>query len=298
MPGRDARFILPALALLLLAVWLPPVKLTRTTHDAIVVFDITQSMDVEDHEIAGVPVSRLAYAREAARRALGELPCGSRVGWAAFAEYRTLLLLAPMEVCGNYGDLLASLELIDGRMRWANASQVSKGVFWAARVARELGTRPVVVFVTDGQEAPPMTTQELAPFDDLKPGETAGWLLGAGGDTLKPIPHTDDDGHRLGYWRADEVIQIDASRTRAAGEHLSNLREPHLKAIARQLGFEYARLGAAAVMKAAMSDPRAAHRRPVPTELNWLPALGALALLVLRFRPDGIAFRRPHVGQR
>lgn len=287
---KDSRLIALALALLLAAVFVPPLKLPREAHDAIVVFDITQSMDVEDQALDGVPASRLAYARESVRRALRELPCGSHVGWAAFAEYRTLLLLAPLEVCGHYSDLLASLELIDGRMRWANASQVSKGVFWSVRAAKELGSNPAVVFMTDGQEAPPMASAELAVFDDVKPGEIPGWLIGVGGDAPQPIPRTDDQGRRVGYWRADEVIQLDTAA--APREHLSNLREPHLLAIARQLGFEYARLAGPATLQAALSDPRSGRRRAVPTELHWLPALAALALLVLRFWPDLAQLRR------
>src|SRR4051794_77146 len=77
-----------ALALLVIAVVLPRWQLPHDTYDYIVIFDITQSMDVEDYEIAGTPVSRLNYARQAVREALGDLPCGTRIGWGAFAEYR------------------------------------------------------------------------------------------------------------------------------------------------------------------------------------------------------------------
>lgn len=287
LPPPDARLVAVALALLLLALWLPPVALPRATHDAVVVFDITQSMDVEDRRLGQAPASRLVFARDAAQRALLELPCGSRVGWGAFAEYRTLLLVAPLEVCEHHADLLASLALIDGRMRWANASQVSKGVFWAARAAKELQPHPAVVFVSDGHEAPPLGSSEIAPFDDLKPGEVAGWLLGTGELPPQPIPRTDDAGRRIGYWRADEVVQPERMGDGAvAREHLSGLREAHLMALARQIGFGYARLEGPQDMKAAMTDPRALQRRPVPTRLNALPALVALLLLVLRFRPD------------
>jgi len=110
-----------AMLLLLVAMFLPPIPIRRAAYDTIVVFDITQSMNVEDYEMDGRRVSRLTFARDAVRRVLRDLPCGSRVGWAVFAEYRTLILLAPIEVCGNYGDLLASLDRIDGRMRWGNA---------------------------------------------------------------------------------------------------------------------------------------------------------------------------------
>src|SRR5262245_41153045 len=127
---RDARRLWIALLLLIVALFAPRLNLSHDTFEYVVFFDITQSMDVQDYEIDGLPVSRLDYARDSVRRSLRELPCGSRIGWGVFTENRVLLLLAPVEVCGNYNDLRASLDRIDGRMRWANASAVARGVYW------------------------------------------------------------------------------------------------------------------------------------------------------------------------
>lgn len=287
---RDARSLLAAFALLVIAAVLPPVNLPRDSWDTIVVFDLTQSMNVEDYELDGVPVSRLTYARESAKRALRELPCGSRVGWAGFAEYRTLLLLAPIEVCAHYSDLIASLDQIDGRMRWGNSSEVAKGVFWSVRTAKTLDESPAVVFVSDGQEAPPLRDGDKPGFDDIKPGEVRGWIVGAGGEAARPIPKSDDDGRPVGYWKAGEVIQRElrtADGRKVPGtEHLSALRETHLREIAQQVGFDYATLTDTGTLVRAMKNDGAAVSRPVPTALNWLPALLALAVLALRFRPE------------
>ena len=130
---KDSQAIVLALILLLVALVMPRIDLPRDAYDYLLVFDISQSMNVEDYELDGSPVSRLRYAKHAARNALQELPCGSRIGWGAFAEYRTVVLLAPVEVCASYGDLLASLQKIDGRMRWGQASEITKGVFWSMR---------------------------------------------------------------------------------------------------------------------------------------------------------------------
>jgi mxaL protein len=292
----DARAILVAFVLLVVAFVLPAASLQHDTYESIVIFDITQSMDVEDYELGGAPASRLAYAREAARRALRELPCGSRVGWGAFAGYRTLLLLAPVEVCENYGDLLSSLAKVDGSMRWENASEITKGVYWSMRAAKELGSNPNVIFVTDGQEAPPLDPDNILPmFDDLKVGQVHGQLMGAGGYAPMPIPKTDDDGNREGYWRADQVLQpgdvIPGSKSRGA-EHLSALHEPHLQEIAHQVGFDYARLSSTESIARAMLDRRFARRAQAATDLYWIPALMALGLLAVRFAPFTLARRR------
>jgi mxaL protein len=285
----DGRAISLSLVLLVIALFMPSFAVRHDTYEYIVILDITQSMNVEDYELSGNPVSRLAFAREAVRHALRELPCGSKVGWGAFAGYRTLLLLAPVEVCENYGDLLTSLAKVDGGMRWENASEITKGVYWALRAAKELSSRPNIIFVTDGQEAPPLDpTNPLPMFDDLKAGQVPGWLLGAGGYAPMPIPKTDDDGNPEGFWRADEVTQpgdiIPGSTTRGM-EHLSGLRETHLHDIAHQVGWNYERLSSPESIARAMLDKRFARRELASTDFYWIPALAALLLLAARFSP-------------
>jgi mxaL protein len=282
-----SRAITLALALLLLAWALPTFNRSRATYDYLVVFDITQSMNVTDYKLGEAPASRLAYAREAARNALRDLPCGSRVGWGAFAEYRTLLLLTPIEVCAHYGDLLASLDKIDGRLRWGEASEVWKGVLWAIRAAKDTREVPNLIFLSDGHEAPPLRPGTHPVFDDVKPGEVRGWLIGVGGYTPQPIPRTDDEGKLIGYWRAEDVMQTDVGEDGGASrEHLSALRERHLRALAKEVGLEYARLDGPASLREAMHDRRFARPRSVPVDLYWLPVAAALLLLALHFRPD------------
>jgi mxaL protein len=278
-------FIAAAFLLLWVAILLPPINTSRATYDYLVVFDITQSMNVEDYELNGAPVSRLTFARAAVRRTLRDLPCGSRVGWGVFAEYRTLVLLAPIEVCENYNDLLASLDRIDGRMRWGNASEISKGVFWALRGARDVGGHPRVLFLTDGQEAPPVEGEGLPLFDDLKRGDIRGWLIGVGGYTPRPIPRTDADGRPIGFWHSDEVVQRQAPERDAAvsHEHLSEVREPYLRRLAREVGLEYVHLAGAQSIHDAMLQPRFADRRKAPTDFAWLAATAALAALLVTF---------------
>jgi mxaL protein len=292
--ARNSLSLWLALVLFLIALFAPSVNLPRTTYDYIVFFDITQSMDVQDYELGGSPVSRLEYARYAMRRALHELPCGSRIGWGAFAEYRSLLLLAPVEVCSNYNDLLTSLNNIDGRMRWANASEVGKGVYWSVRAALEdsvaidKGAKPDVLFISDGHEAPPLNpTEPVVLPDDVQPGQVHGWILGAGGETPQRIPRTDADGHHLGYWNANDVIQLVAPDGRhiIGAEQLSAVREPHLKALAARVGFAYTRLTGPDSISAAMRDTRYARRAPAPVDLYWLPVAAALLLLAVRFSP-------------
>ena len=290
MLQRESLAIAAALALLLIAMLMPPFNVTRTTWSYIVFFDITQSMNVEDVEIDGRPASRLAYARHAFREVLRELPCGSRIGLGIFTEYRTLMLMTPIEVCSNYHEILVSLGYVDGAMRWRDSSEVTKGVFWSIRAAKEVGHNSRVVFLTDGHEAPPLRRAGPPSFSDIEPGEVPGWLVGVGGYTPQPIPRTDREGNQSGYWRAEDVVQPkpdpSAGRQAAGREHLSSLHETHLQQLAQQVGFNYTRLSQTASLRDAMLDRSYAQREPVSTDLSWLPASVALLLLGLRFRPD------------
>jgi mxaL protein len=277
-----------AAVILLLGLTLPTVPLPRTVYDYIVVFDISQSMNVEDYQLDGARTSRIDYARDATRQALRQLPCGSRVGWGAFTGNRTLLLLAPVEVCANYNDLLASLSQIDGRMRWMEASEITKGLYWAIEAAKSSAGTPNIVFVSDGQEAPPLVGGVLpSVLEKLKDHPVRGWLVGAGGDEPSPIPKIDAEGNHHGFWRPDEVIQSESTAEGATPglEHYSALREQHLTTLAHLLSLEYARLDDAKSLSAALTDDRFARRRQVPTDLSWLAATLALLLLIVRFRP-------------
>jgi mxaL protein len=284
MKLRADPAIAAALLLLLAAVWMPPVTMQRPVFSYMVTFDITQSMNVEDVEHAGAMVSRLALARLAMRDTLRRLPCGSLIGWSVFADYRALPLTLPVEVCSHYEELLASLDMIDGRMRWANASNIGKGVAWTVRSAKSIGSGVSVVFITDGQEAPPLRDADPPPMAGITPGEVGGWLIGVGGTLPARIPKTDRDGNPAGFWEAGDVVQRDDGPSH---EHLSELREAHLQSLARLMGFGYRRLMQADALATALLDSRLARSAPVQTDVRWVPALLALLLLAWRFRPGG-----------
>jgi mxaL protein len=285
---RESISIVLVLGLLMLALWMPRIELPRDSYEYIVVFDISQSMNVEDYEVDGVPVSRLEYARAAVRRVLPKLPCGSRVGWGAFTGYQTLLLMAPVEVCENYNDLLASVARIDGRMRWSNASEITKGIYWSMLAAQATENQPDIVFMTDGHEAPPLDPV-YAPrlFEDLQGPRIRGWLVGVGKPVPAPIPKIDEEGRRQGFWRAHEVLQRPSTGEDpgAGGEHLSAMREAHLAGLAEQIGFQSTRLVDADSLYAALTDQRFVRRRSTPTDVAWVPVALALGVLTIRFRP-------------
>jgi len=312
LPGarqRGMQRALLALAALLLGLALldPGVTMERARFDHVVVLDVTQSMNVVDQQIGGRPASRLDFARQALRESLLRLPCGSKVGWAIFTEYRALLLFAPLEVCANLDELRSTLAQIDSGMAWSGNSEVAKGLHSAIGIARELEEKPSLVFVTDGHEAPPLDPRHRPAFDD-KPGEVPGLIVGVGERLPSPIPKRDPQGRPLGFWGADEVMQAEpGSRGRGASvagermvegdgaedgavaaalgatpgqEHLSALREGYLRLLANEQGLAFLHLQTAEGLQAALTAPALAKPLPVRTGSRLLLAVLALVLLL------------------
>lgn len=304
------RWLLAGAACALAACLLQPGwPVERARFDHVIVLDITQSMDVQDVSIDGKLVSRLAYAKHALRRALLRLPCGSKVGWGVFTEYRAFLLFEPVEVCANLSELRATLAHIDGRMAWSGNSEIAKGLHSGIEVARQLPGNPSIVFVTDGQEAPPLNPLHRPSFDD-KPGEVAGLIVGVGDVRPSPIPKSDASGRPLGFWQADEVAQSDLyGRGRGASvtgepmtedgaaapvpalgatpgsEHLSALREPYLRLLGRERGLAFVRLESPEALAAALTAPALA--KPTLVRADGRIAFAGLALVLLLARHTG-----------
>lgn len=298
--GARAALLLLACAALVVAVLDPAVRREQPVFQLMVTIDITQSMNTLDYRVDGRPVSRLAYVKRALADLLRQLPCGSRIGWAIFTEYRSFLLLAPVEVCANYRELAAALARIDGRMAWAGASEVAKGLYSGLLIAKDLEGRPDLVFISDGQEAPPINPR-YRPIFTGKPNEVGGVVLGAGADALSTIPKFDADGNSLGVWKADEVMQTDPRSTGRSGsvagealvdtdpappaiwmpppgrEHLSSLREPYLQLLATETGLRYHRL----VSDRGLRQQLTPLARPAIVATSLRQVLGLSALLLL-----------------
>ncbi|GBU16488.1 MULTISPECIES: vWA domain-containing protein [Methylobacterium] len=289
--------LLGALLLCLAALLARPIPLQRQGVALLAVVDITGSMNVRDYTLDGAPASRLDVAKLALRRLVAELPCGSRFALGLFTDRRPFLLFAPIEVCADFAPLDGALAALDWRMAWEGDSHVSAGLIRSIELAAEISTD--LLFLSDGQETPPLPAGQTPAFDG-KPGAVRGLIVGAGGYGLSPIPKYNDRGREAGFLGESDVQQenrfgpppADAESREgynprnapfggaaAKGtEHLSSVREPHLRALAAATGLAYSHLdgpdGLAAPLTAAATP------RPVPGSLDPRPFLGGLALLL------------------
>ena len=311
LPGRiwsGAEFWLLVTAVVALAATFakPSVTTQRALVDHVILIDITQSMNVPDYQLDGQPVSRLSYAKHALRESLLAMPCGSKVGWGIFTEYRSFLLLAPVEVCANIKELRSTLDGIDGRMAWTGNSEVAKGLFSGIGIARKLPDSPSIVFVTDGHESPPVNARHRPAFEG-KPGVVKGLIVGVGDLKPLPIPKFDPLGRPMGLWGADEVMQTDPrsqgrvgsvggeqladdpdagtavmSGSTPGSEHLSSMREGYLRLLSSDTGLEFIRLQTPETLALALTSSSLARATPAPTDLRI--ALGSLAFAALLAR--------------
>lgn len=317
-PLRDWRFWLLAVALaaLFAALLAPRIALSRPARDLLLVIDVTGSMNVRDYMLDGRPAARLDAAKRAGRALLAGLPCQSRLGLGIFTERRTFLLFDPAEVCENFAAIDGAIEALDWRMAWEGDSHIARGVHSALAIAGGLKTD--LIFLTDGHEAPPLPSSTLPAFDG-KSGEVAGLLVGVGGLDPVPIPKFDEDGREIGFYAETDVPQENRSGPPPADapsragwnprnapwggeaatgtEHLSALREEHLRALAAQTGLGYARLTKPSSLVDATQA--ATRTRAVDTLVDTatVPAAFALFALAALYGVAPIAVRRSRARQ-
>ncbi|HMM77869.1 MAG TPA: VWA domain-containing protein [Gammaproteobacteria bacterium] len=225
----------------------PTLRMTTPAYRYVFVFDITESMNAEDVLLAGKSASRLDYAKRQALEALKDLPCGTEAGLALFAGHRAFLLITPIEICANYREISAVLANISWRMSWEPRSEVAKGLYKSIGLMKQLPAQTRLVFVSDGDEAPPIDPAVTPQFTG-EPGEIRGLLVGVGGDVPAPIPKFDDEGVRIGEWSARDFenrgsdLPPHMAQAGVLNAHLSALQEPYLQTLAAQTGLGYLRL--------------------------------------------------------
>lgn len=295
---RNASFwlIFAALFLVVLALTIPELSYSQRFFNHIHVFDITQSMNVADVSLNDEKIRRIELAKETSLMAIEAMPCGSRLGYAIFTEHRSFLLLAPVEVCNNYPELLNILNSIDWPLAWRSRSEVAKGLSSANKIAIALEKPTRVIFFTDGHESPPVHPQ-LRFIPETVQVEYQGVIVGVGGNTPTAIPKFDSDGKKIGYWRAEDVSLVDvysrgrsvtgSERLMAAAamlatgqEHLSYLHEDYLQRMAEESAMVYYPLDTAKQTSKFITQAQWGEARVSEGDVRWLLALLALIILV------------------
>ncbi len=260
------------------------------------VVDITQSMNVQDMFRDTHRVSRLDYVKHKIKAILPTIPCSSEVSLGIFTGHRSFILFKPVELCQHFSEINSAIDTIDWRMAWEAKSEVSKGLHSAIKVSRQLGEDVRVIFFSDGHEAPPLH-EKYAPRFKGEKGQIKGAIVGIGADLPVPIPKYSYENNFVGFWSANEVLQVDTyslgrsasdeslvgvdagnidERVAQGTEHLSSIKQVHLKELSRNLGLEYFRLGSNSDFKSLLRSAKYAIRYTGEVDIAKYLAMFAL----------------------
>jgi mxaL protein len=302
--------LLVALIAMLVLLLYPSKQQKTPTYNYTFIIDITRSMNATDYRQDNQAVSRLHFVKQTLRELLRDLPCKSKIGLGLFTERRSTLLFEPLEVCSAYTEIDTAISKIDWRMAWAADSNIAKGLLSTLEMLQKSDSS--VIFITDGQEAPPVNPNYQTDFSSVK-GQANGMIIGVGGLQAVPIPKFDSQGRQTGFYSQDDVphrssfgqshldpSQIKGYNARNApfgseaatgSEHLTALHETYLEKLGSESGLGYARLTDLKNLGQALQNPKLATEKVVQTDIRWQPALLALLLLSLVYLPRLYKFR-------
>lgn len=298
---KDFRcWLLSAALIAVLLIFSHPQQIEqRPLYQLTVIVDITRSMNTEDYQLGDKAVSRLQFVKQALREQLLRLPCQSKLALGVFTERRSTLLFEPIEVCSGFAEIDAAIAALDWRMAWAADSRIASGLANTLEMLKDKGQ--TLLFLTDGQEAPPPNPRYKPDLAALK-SASQGVIVGVGGDQLTPIPKFNAKGQREGFYQPDDVPhrssfgesdlnpeKIEGYNARNApfgnaaangDEHMSRLHEVYLRQLANESGLHYQRLTDADSLQQAWQQADFAKPSPVSIDVGWRYALLALGLLV------------------
>lgn len=291
-----------ALMLLLLMALFPTRMETQSVYNLMAVVDITRSMNAEDYQLDGKPISRLEFVKHSLRELAANLPCQSKLGIGVFTERRSSILFEPIEVCAGYSELDKAIAALDWRMAWAADSRIASGLLNTLQLIKSKDTN--VLFITDGQEAPPLNSRYKTDFSEVK-GKLKGLVVGAGDLQAVAIPKFDQKGQRIGVYGPDDVPhrssfgesdlnpeKIEGYDARNApfgkqaavgNEHQSALQESYLQQLAAETGLVYHRLQTGELLLKAIQQAALGVVIEVNADIRWGYVLLVSVLLLAMF---------------
>lgn len=276
----------------------PKIPLSLNVNNYMFVIDITQSMNVKDMHMNKRPISRLNYALQLISMSLKELPCGTKVSIALFANAEVVPLYVPIEICENFGVIQDTLKHLEWRMAWRGSSHLRLGLIDVGSVSLTLPEPTKIIFLTDGDEAAPLNAITKV---DLQPMQgSSSWLLaGIGSQEPSPIPKFNSKDEIIGYWsqyatkiEPSQIVNEDSVGKRddsiASDPHeyyLSALREEYLKEVVSDINANYVRADLQTKFLAAINKLPSAGNSPAHVETGWIFALISSFFVIADYLP-------------
>jgi len=312
------KLLILAAILTLTAVVMPPISFPSQHFNYFFIIDITRSMNVQDYQTAsGTPLSRLEKVKADTLSVIQQLPCGSTVALGVFTERTPTMIHSSIEVCEGYAELRQSINHIDWRMAWVADSNIILALYNSLKLARTVELdRSTLVFFTDGHEAPPMNMNYAPDFNEIQDEYLGvsyeaieGIIIGTGQHGLSRIPKYDEEGTQVGFYKAEDVPQrstfgqpLDPSKIEgyvprnapwgnkptSGNEHMSSVKEGHLKAIAQLSRLHYEQLQSAPDLYKALTQQAFIKTQVQLSDLRFIPTCLAWFLLLVVYCPKRI----------
>lgn len=285
-----------ALLLLVAAATKPTLSVKQEIKSYLILVDVTQSMNVADMSLQGEPVSRLAFTKALLKQTIKDIPCHSRVGLGIFFKADIVLLYTPIEICSNTSLIGDSIDHLEWRMASRGNSNIRLGLQSISARLSTFETPTNVVFITDGDEAPPLNA--------ITKTKIAGWigntdllLVGLGKNKESPIPKLDANNNPTGYWSIYSIkmapgVAVNEGPNDARDEsyastpyeyYMSRLDEAYMTELATDTGSTYLKASDANNLLHAMLNLKISYRDQVMLDISWLLAIGALFCILSLF---------------
>lgn len=297
--NQELLLLTISLALLIVALFQPTIQVEKKLQSHMIFIDVTQSMNVQDMQIAGQLVTRLDYVKYVLKNTLKAMPCDSKIGLGIFFKNSVATLYSPIDTCANYNVLIDTIDHLEWRMASQGNSNIRQGLQSIASTLITASEPSQVVFFTDGEEAAPLNIFSKTSLSGWQGGKD--WLLvGVGGNHAKPIPKLDAKNNVVGYWSIYSIKIMPASNVSdgASGGrdestasapyeyYLSKLDEAYLKELAADINANYINAGLHQNLITPMRQQPLTHYFQADITIDWLFAGLALCLILYPFSAD------------
>ena len=199
---KELLVLILSIALCLIAINNPILKIQKSVSSYMFVVDVSQSMNAEDLTYNKKNISRIEYTKLILKNIIDASECGSFFSINIFAADNVASIIEPVEKCKNYDELIDTIQKLEWRMAWKGNSRITFGIKSAAKMQDSLNFPSKILFFTDGDEAPKVNAINKVNLDNFSLGSEL-IFIGIGGNKDVPVPRYNSRNMLVGFWGMD-----------------------------------------------------------------------------------------------
>ena len=199
---KELLVLVLSIALCLIAIINPILKIQKSVSSYMFVVDVSQSMNAEDLAHNKKNISRIEYTKLILKNIIDASECGSFFSINIFAADNVASIIEPVEKCKNYDELIDTVQKLEWRMAWKGNSRITFGIKSAAKMQDSLNFPSKILFFTDGDEAPKVNAINKVNLDNFSLGNEL-IFVGIGGSNNVPVPRYNSRNMLVGFWGMD-----------------------------------------------------------------------------------------------